>query len=264
MNNVVFNNNIKALIIGVSKFQDKFIADVPNIKQNVKQLKQVLSDNENKVVVSLNEKKNRILRKLYGLYLDADKDDTVFIYYSGHGLINPDDNQVYLTATDTTVEFMEHDGISVQAIYQLFVKIKAKRKVLVIDACNSGKIMDYASDNDFLKSQNVYIITSASKNSPAYYPVDNPDVPTYFTGAFVDILTNGLSGYRKYIKPDEIYGELYKYSLSKRLPRPKLFAHGSFRFVENNKAKFNSAVGSSYLNKINFYLLNSVLRLSAK
>ena len=50
------------------------------------------------------------------------------------------DFQLYLTASNTTRKYLETDGVSLKWFAGRIKKSKAGRKVVILDACHSGKI----------------------------------------------------------------------------------------------------------------------------
>ncbi len=87
------------------------------------------------------------VRKLLGTTLreKAGKGDTVIIYYSGHGVVEPDPNcpdgdglEKYLTPVDTDREDLYSTGLSMEEIKRIFNRIRAERIVFIADTCFSG------------------------------------------------------------------------------------------------------------------------------
>ncbi len=62
----------------------------------------------------------------------------VFFYFSGHGAPNPDTGQAYLVPFDGDPEFLEKTAYPLKRLYADFLKIHAKRIIVVLDSCFSG------------------------------------------------------------------------------------------------------------------------------
>jgi formylglycine-generating enzyme required for sulfatase activity len=78
-----------------------------------------------------------ILLKINQILRDADKDDLVLIYYSGHGKLNPA-GKLHLASTDSVISALEATSIPVSTIKD-YVDISSSNKiVLILDCCFSG------------------------------------------------------------------------------------------------------------------------------
>ncbi len=218
-------NKYKILLIGVSQYpNDRKLHNLPNVKSNIKNLYKIFSDPnylgvpKKNIIVSLDEGKIEIERKLVKFFKHfVQNDDTAIIYYSGHGLISPENFKVYLSTKDTSFSLLEAESIDITQLSHLFNNIITDKKVLMIDACYSGQIHKKINFNEFSGG---YIITSTSDNSPSLYPDKKPKYPTYFTGELIDILKKGLHNKKKYITVAEAYRELSKRLKRKKLPIP--------------------------------------------
>ena len=68
------------------------------------------------------------------------KGDTIYFYYSGHGVPDMKTGVSYLLPSDRRVEFISNDKIfSLDNIYKKLSRTKAKRVIAFIDACFSGR-----------------------------------------------------------------------------------------------------------------------------
>jgi hypothetical protein len=83
-----------------------------------------------------------ILSALDRLAKDTDEGDTVLIFYSGHGEYGEDG--YYLTTYDTTLntshKVVKDGGVREAELLEKIKNIKAKRALLVFNACHSGEI----------------------------------------------------------------------------------------------------------------------------
>lgn len=66
-------------------------------------------------------------------------DDIVILSFSGHGLVDGE-NEFYFATHDVDFQNPEERGFSYNDIHDLLNNIPARRKLLLIDACNSGEI----------------------------------------------------------------------------------------------------------------------------
>lgn len=74
-------------------------------------------------------------------------EDKVIIAYSGHGFADKY-NQFYLGTTDINFHDPSSRGVSYDDIVSIFDNIPARKKLLLIDACNSGELDTAANSHD--------------------------------------------------------------------------------------------------------------------
>ncbi len=79
-----------------------------------------------------------------GSWLAAPKeDDLVCVYFAGHGRLV--DGKTYLVPGDATLSSIHTLGIPLRNVQDVLERCKAKRKLLVLDACHSGSGRDVAA-----------------------------------------------------------------------------------------------------------------------
>ncbi len=251
-------NKYKILLIGVSQYpNDKLLHNLPNVKSNVKKLYKlftnphILGVPKNNIIVSLDEGKIEIERKLVHFFkYFVNSDEIAIIYYSGHGLVSPENLNVYLSTKDTSFELLEAESIEINYLRDLFNNIITQKKVLFIDACYSGKIHNNFNINEFSGG---YIITSTTDSKPALYPNGKPKEPTYFTGEMVKILQKGLKHQKEFITVAEMYRELANKLKKKNLPVPVKstnFRGHHIILAKNNFGKHHNSANSSLFARI--------------
>ncbi len=135
--------NGKALVIGVASYSAQ---PLPNVANDANDLADLLRDPAHcgylptnvHVLVDGEANKFEIERELAWLAHSADVDDTVVIYFSGHGdlQVSGGAEQGYLVPIDA--EFDETKLLSGDEITAALRQIKAKRVTLVMDACHAG------------------------------------------------------------------------------------------------------------------------------
>jgi hypothetical protein len=83
----------KVLLIGVSEFtkDPENLPPIPNIKQNISELKAILQDTnilgipESNILTSENEDNTEITDKIIEFLEEVKKEETLIFYYAGHG-----------------------------------------------------------------------------------------------------------------------------------------------------------------------------------
>ena len=96
---------------------------------------------EANVAVLLNERATKgDLEKYIESWLPnrVEKDDSVFIFYSGHGAPNPRTGEAYLVPYDGDPTFIENTGYPLKRLYQHLANLPAKEVIVVLDSCFSG------------------------------------------------------------------------------------------------------------------------------
>lgn len=81
------------------------------------------------------------IRTALGSWLarSAEKDDVVYIFFAGHGVV--EDNDAYLMAHDSDPQNLYATSLSVAELNTIFTeRVQARVKVLITDACHAGKL----------------------------------------------------------------------------------------------------------------------------
>ena len=83
------------------------------------------------------------IHSFLGSWLAAPKEyDLVFVYFAGHGRLV--DGKNYLVPGDATLSSLHTLGIPLKHVQDFMEQCKAKRKLLILDACHSGAGRDVA------------------------------------------------------------------------------------------------------------------------
>lgn len=186
-----------------------------------------MGEHERVVEILLDQKatKSNILRTMQRLFSQADENDKVMLYFSGHG-----DRDVFLP-----YDLKPGDARTMlyhREIKSIFKQSKSKNKLLIADACYSGslkkekpKVMDRASeralDRDRQEDVSVAIMISCMENEKSY------EHPSLKQGVFSYFLMKGLKGEADAnVDQTVTIEELYYY-----------VRNGTYNFVKNNLKK---------------------------
>jgi uncharacterized caspase-like protein len=136
------------------------IADYPGTKNDLR-----ISDNDAKTIAKVflatkdasvkvltNEDatQSALLSTMHTLFEDAQSDDAVVLYFSGHG---------------TPGALACHDGLlTYQHIFKMLKGCKANKKMIIADACFSGKMRTTRQQSNNYNSQNVMLFLSSRTN----------------------------------------------------------------------------------------------------
>jgi len=141
-NTLIFAQTTRALLIAVPEC--KGFGSLPS-KNDAERLKATLLERNKEIEVRLltpgieeptrENIKNAILN---WLLKERKENDTIIIYFSGHGYVDPKNpNATYLVTSDFDLEFPE-TGLPITGIHISLERCKAKQKFLIIDSCHSG------------------------------------------------------------------------------------------------------------------------------
>jgi hypothetical protein len=125
--------------------------------------------------------------------IKTDKSD-VFVFYSGHGAPDPNDQNAYLMPSDADPNHLPLTGYKLETLYENIKSLPIKKSIFVIDACFSGKISNgediikYASPvgikvkkPQLINFENTVIITASSRNQIAsWYSLKRHGLLTYY------------------------------------------------------------------------------------
>jgi uncharacterized caspase-like protein len=133
-----------AIVIGIEEYQQKLPkADYAAHDAEImgRYLTKALGYKEENIVVLLNERATKTSMEKYvegWLFDRVEKDDSVFIYYSGHGAPNPKTGKAYLVPYDGDPAFVEQTGYPLERLYERLSALPAKEVVVMLDSCFSG------------------------------------------------------------------------------------------------------------------------------
>lgn len=232
-------SKLKVILIGVSKYpDDKKVNDVPNIRKNISLMKKTLTNSSKigvpseNIFVSLNKSKIEFEKQLTDFARNTEYDDTLLVYYSGHGFISDENYKLYLSTKDSNLDYIESTSISIERFVEIINTSYSKQKVVILDSCYSGYIHNMFNDPDsemygLDKDENLYVISSSSGDEPSYYPVDSKNSPTYFTGELIEVLENGFENGNNYLTLNQIYSIVKDSLKNKNLPIPQRTYNGN-------------------------------------
>jgi hypothetical protein len=226
-----------AVIVGVGRYESPAIPALRYSVADAESMYKVLIDSgeykkENVLLLTDRTERKPTLRNLkhaLGTFLAraAGKDDTVIVYFAGHGApevdrrgIESDGLAKYLIPSDADPEDLFSTALPMDDLHAIFGRIEAERVVMFLDACYSGaaggrtfaarSTRAGAVDELFLerltRSRGRVIVTAARPNEVSV------ELPELGHGIFTYYLTEGLRGAGD-LNRDGIVGlqELYEY-----------------------------------------------------
>lgn len=230
-----------ALLIGIGSYAHASQLDVPITSADANAVAVVLRDPQfcgypSEQVMLLSDaaaSRDGVLAALDALAARAGEGDTVFIFYAGHGEYG--DDGYYLTTYDTQLagrKVAVGTGVHEAELITKLRSIKAKRLLLIINACHSGEISPVLAPGvepltgtplppqvsaTVLGTGEGRVIISACRENQ--YAFIGPGPLTLFTQALVDGLqSKGVSSNHGYISVFDLYIHLY-FALDEAVPR---------------------------------------------
>lgn len=87
--------------------------------------------------------------------------DKIYLYYAGHGLLDTLSGNYYLSTYQWNFDNPSTTGYHIDSLNWVLANCKARKKLMIIDACNSGLIQDVVNTIDSTQSWE-----AADSNSP--------------------------------------------------------------------------------------------------
>ncbi len=82
----------------------------------------------------------RVEFSLRRLVAESQVQDTILIYFSGHGVVEPIEQQTVLCLSDTDRQHLLNTGLPIQVVLELLRHCAAHSQLLWLDACHSGNM----------------------------------------------------------------------------------------------------------------------------
>lgn len=136
---------------------------------------------------------------------NADREDTLIVYYSGHG--THDDREVYIANYDIDPQRLDVSGVSISYLKEQIESLNHKVKILILDCCHSGGVnsksipsMVEAKGATNLKSflnqkfaDGIFVFTACKDDESAYEVADMDN--SLFTHYLLEELTKSKEAF---------------------------------------------------------------------
>ena len=138
-----------ALLIGVDRYTDPLFPELRHATSDALRFGEILESHDyggfDRVIAlttPVQTTQARVLTELVSLRNDLRSQDTLVVYFSGHGtmkLNDRDEPTLYLVASDSKARDLSGTGLELAELQRFFSRIRAERKALVVDACFHGE-----------------------------------------------------------------------------------------------------------------------------
>lgn len=143
---------------------------------------------DEQVTVLFDGSRSEIAETTNRFFSEAQPDDTLLFYFSGHGRSRG--QKLYLCARDTVTDLLPGTAISNDTLSDIVGDSVARAKVLVLDCCHSGAFKGPVAVEGLLAGKGRFVLTATAASEPAA-DADGEDQPSPFTQALVDGLLEG-------------------------------------------------------------------------
>ena len=194
-----------AVIIGVGQYDDAAISDLPNAVNDAQAVRDrlvamdegfpeanvlLLADGAGDAYAPTRTNMMKYLSSFLSL---AAADDTVLVYFAGHGVTEGD--RLYLLLRDAAMQNVAFSGLPFGELENLLKNAPVKKKILILDACHAGT--GRGTGDQFSKSAMAEIerassgmVTLASCSADEL----SHEMPDTGHGAFTYFLLDALTG----------------------------------------------------------------------
>jgi Caspase domain len=225
---MIDHSESRAVLIGVSRYEDAAVPDVPAAANSLQILHALLTDPdlcgwpEDRVTVIANpptaSKLAQQLRRLA-----AETTATLLVYFVGHGTLT-DSGELCFVVGETEIADPDLTGLEYRHVRRAVLDSPAQSKIVILDCCYSGKAIQALSADETLFANATEIsgaYTLTASDSTAHVPsAEQADHCTSFTEALVDIVRKGLPAAQEFLILSTIYQELRRRLRCAGLPRP--------------------------------------------
>ncbi|MEE4543840.1 caspase family protein [Streptomyces sp. V4-01] len=221
-----------AVLIGAARYAAPALEDLPAVANNLTGLRDLLQDPQ---VWGLPESHCTLIPEpaspadvLDGVHAAAQQaQDTLLVYYAGHGLAHPDVNGLLLSLPGTDPE-RPYTALDFDAVRREVLGAgRGVNRVVVLDCCYGGRAFEGGMSGavgavqvaEQTRIAGSYLLTASAATRQAQAPPG--EEYTAFTGELIHLLEGGLPGGESVIEVSRIYEHLHAELRSKGRPLPQ-------------------------------------------
>ncbi len=170
-----------------------------------------------------------VRQTLQQMVTDAQPQDTVLVYFSGHGVLDDRTQQAVLCLADTQKDNLLETGLGVAELLELLGQCAARQQVIWLDACHSGSMTLRSAKGASIElpnptAQMMNVLGQRAAQSQGFYALLSCDraqqsweFPELGHGVFTYFLMRGLRGEaadaQGTIEADGLYKYVYHQTL---------------------------------------------------
>lgn len=218
-----------AYLIGVSEFAGRpDLATLPQVPNNLADLREALTSERGGFLPA----HCRIAEDPADMGVIAEDltrlaklaTDTMFVYYAGHGCLDAD-GKLHLTFPASTPHGFGFNMLEIAVLRRLLARSTARRRILVLDCCYSGRAIDLMSDLDSQVISELpdiaggFTMTSAPRTDAA--KAVEGERYTEFTGELIGVLRDGVGDGPELLSLDTVFDAVWRRLRGRGMPEPK-------------------------------------------
>jgi len=219
----------RAVLIGTSSYDSADLKPLLAVRNNLEVLHELLTSDSGGFlpgrcsVVQDSSEPQEVCRTIREAAHEAP--DTLLVYFSGHGILNYDYTELHLAMTGTDQNDLRWTSVPFQAIREIFETVACRNKILILDCCQSGWVLDSmmsAASSEPAAPLNIrgtYLLTSSSADLKSFAPPT--DRYTAFTGELIQLLRDGLPGGAELLSLSALFETLATALEQRSMPRPQ-------------------------------------------
>lgn len=238
----------RAVLIGTSRFprDPDNLPDLPGVVGDIEDLERLLCDPgvvgipPRNVVRLLDQPTPTTVAEVLATSAQ-EADDLLLVYYAGHGLVGSSSLELFLATGDSTYLHAEYNSLPFAAVRRAVRDSPARKKIIVLDCCFSGRALDIMGADPGLVTANLdlqgtFALASAPANMPSIAPKGARH--TAFTGQLLRVLDDGIDNGKEVLTLEDIYDHMRREMNRADLPEPQRVNFqeaGMFAFARNRR-----------------------------
>ncbi|MFL4905085.1 caspase domain-containing protein [Streptomyces sp. MMS24-I2-30] len=152
-------------------------------------------------------------------------EDTLLVYYAGHGLTDPHTDELYLALANSDPE-REYTSLRYEYLRRAVLDLgaRARRTVVILDCCYSGRALlgrmsASAHIADQAAVEGTCLLTASAETRPALSPPG--ETYTAFTGELIGVLRDGIAQGPDPVDMDTLYRHVHRRLAARSRPLPQ-------------------------------------------
>lgn len=169
---------------------------------------------------------HEILAEVENFFASASPDDTLLLYFSGHGIRWG--GTLYLASRNSIFSKPSSTAVSATELRQMIDHSLARATVVILDCCHSGAFKGVDDLSKYFKGAGRYVL-AASRASELAKDSQEIGQPSPFTGAIVDALSGNAGDFNGdgLIDLEDIYNAVINELSEEGSPQPRRSFDGS-------------------------------------
>lgn len=226
----VYTPKLWLLLVGVNQYEDEQLPSLRYSALDCQGLTEALTTSTQhpyKEVAKYNDFADlpllgAVRTSLKHITEQAQSEDTILFYFSGHGILDSTTQQCFLCLRDTHKDDLVNTSLALQELLQMLGESAARQQLIWLDACHSGGMTLRGALNP--TKQLVQVLQTAAATSKGFYALLSCDInqqswefPELGHGVFTYYLMRGLCGEaansQGVITADDLYRYVYHQTL---------------------------------------------------